>query len=116
MDEISNECPICLELFIGKKTIITFDCQHEVHLYCINEWKYNNDDCSEIYKCILCNENKEIINIQNPVVYTVYNIDQEPEILNENNIRHRRQHIEIDNSCRGFFSAVRSFFRRLFNL
>jgi len=112
MEEISNECPICLELFIGKKTIITFDCQHEVHLYCINEWKYNNDDNSEVYKCILCNENKDIINIKNPVVYMVYNEDHEPEILDGDNIQ-RPQRAEIYNSCGGVFSLVRRIFSRL---
>ena len=114
MEKISDECPICLEPFIGNKTIITFECNHEVHLYCINEWKYNNDDNSEVYKCILCNENKDIINIKNPTVYMVYNEDHETEILDGDNIQPRPQRAEIDNSCSVFFSALLRVFRRLF--
>ena len=97
MEDNSNECPICLiDLDISNKTILTFDCGHKVHLYCINEWKNNSKKAhSDFYTCLECNEYKDIINIENPIV----NIPR---------------HHEIDNSCRGFFSAVGSFLRSLF--
>ena len=113
MEKNYNECPICLiELGEDRRTIITFDCKHEVHLYCINEWKHNHHDHSEIYKCILCNENKDIINITNPIVNIVEDYTENNNLeINTNTIP---VNVEIDNSCRGFFSAFQGFFRRLY--
>ena len=110
MKKISKECPICLEDIDNDniKTIITFDCLHEVHLYCINEWKYNKCDNSEVFKCLLCNENKNIINIRNPEVHT-YNTE-----ISTGPVTPIRN--EVNNNCCGIFTPLNNFLERILNL
>ena len=107
MSSFLDECPICLENFDMKtKTIIIFECKHKVHLDCINEWKDEHNNNSYVYKCLFCNENRDIVNILNPI----------PEEAKINTINNNQPSFEdnIDNDCFVFFRYLGSLFKKIF--
>lgn len=57
-----NECSICLELLDNKYQIYVLECGHQYHTTCLTDW-YKNPIAN--YKCPLCNEQSDIINIIN---------------------------------------------------
>ena len=57
-----NECSICLELLDNKYPIYVLECSHQYHITCLTNW-YKNPISN--YKCPLCNEISDIINVTN---------------------------------------------------
>ena len=55
-----NECSICLELLDNKYQIYVLECGHQYHTTCLTDW-YKNPIAN--YKCPLCNEKSDIINV-----------------------------------------------------
>jgi hypothetical protein len=45
IDNLLNECSICLEEFKVGDTIITLPCNHIYHKKCIGIWAENNNNC-----------------------------------------------------------------------
>ena len=99
-----DECPICLiRLSESNKTIITFECGHIVHLDCLNQWKTETGNYSQIYMCPLCNENKNIIGVDNPII-----------TIPENIFPASAMNREVDNSCMIFIAMIRDRLSRIF--
>ena len=100
----TDECPICLiRLSESNETIITFECGHRAHLYCLNQWKAETGNYSQIYMCPLCNENKNIRGVDNPITIIPDNIPP-ASVMNR----------EVDNSCMGFLAMIRDRLSRIF--
>ena len=57
-----NVCSICLELLDNKYQIYVLECGHKYHTTCLTDW-YKNPIAN--YKCPLCNEKSDIINVTN---------------------------------------------------
>lgn len=55
-----DECSICLELLDNKFQKYLLECGHQFHTTCLKDW-YNKSKYG--YKCPLCNEVKEIVNV-----------------------------------------------------
>ena len=55
-----NECSICLELLDKTYQIYILECAHQYHTTCLTDW-YKNPISN--YKCPLCNEKSDIINV-----------------------------------------------------
>ena len=55
-----DECSICLEPLDNNFQKYILECDHEFHTTCLKDW-YKNDKSG--YKCPLCNEAKEIVNV-----------------------------------------------------
>lgn len=58
-----DECIICLDEL--KKNIVTLSCNHKFHYKCINNWTKRNKKNTNFPLCVLCNTQKEIINLEN---------------------------------------------------
>ena len=57
-----NECSICLELLDNTYQLYVLECGHKYHTTCLTDW-YKNPIAK--YKCPLCNEKSDIINVTN---------------------------------------------------
>uniref|UniRef100_A0A6C0IVR3 RING-type domain-containing protein n=1 Tax=viral metagenome TaxID=1070528 RepID=A0A6C0IVR3_9ZZZZ len=55
-----EECSICLEPLDNRFQKYILECGHQFHTTCLKDW-YKN--CDSGYRCPLCNEIKEIINV-----------------------------------------------------
>ena len=55
-----NECSICLELLDNTYQLYVLECGHKYHTTCLTDW-YKNPIAN--YKCPLCNEKSDIINV-----------------------------------------------------
>ncbi|KAI5058291.1 hypothetical protein GOP47_0026461 [Adiantum capillus-veneris] len=40
-----DDCPVCLDSFVGGQTIFNLPCQHTFHSKCIVPWLQNHSDC-----------------------------------------------------------------------
>ena len=45
LENLINECSICLEQYKLNEKIIKLDCEHIFHKSCINLWFQNNNSC-----------------------------------------------------------------------
>ena len=57
-----NECSICLELLDNTYQLYILECGHQYHTTCLTDW-YKNPIAN--YKCPLCNEKTDIIDVTN---------------------------------------------------
>ena len=45
MEQLTNECTICLEEFSPRQICITLPCNHKFHSHCITEWLHKELTC-----------------------------------------------------------------------
>ena len=79
-----NECSICLELLDNTYQLYVLECGHQYHTTCLTDW-YKNPIAN--YKCPLCNEKSDIINVTNSLkTISPINVIKHTNNLQSNNI------------------------------
>ena len=79
-----NECSICLELLDNTYQLYVLECGHQYHTTCLTDW-YKNPIAN--YKCPLCNEKSDIVNVTNSLkTIDPINIINHTNNLQSNNI------------------------------
>lgn len=57
IEDLSDDCPICLEKYKKNEKCIRLNCSHIFHKRCLNEWFKNRINNSEELNCPLCRNN-----------------------------------------------------------
>ena len=57
IEDLSDDCPICLEKYKEKDKCVRLNCSHIFHKRCLNQWLKNRIDKSEELNCPLCRNN-----------------------------------------------------------
>ena len=57
IEDLSDDCSICLEKYKKNDKCIKLDCSHIFHKKCLNEWFKNRIDKSKELNCPLCRNN-----------------------------------------------------------
>ena len=52
-EDLSEECPICLENYVAKDKKVILTCSHEFHKQCVTKWFNTNEENT----CPLCRNN-----------------------------------------------------------
>ena len=107
VDNINNECVICIEDITDNNSIIVLECcKNKVHIRCINEWILTKLK-QQVYveNCFFCNQKNDLIQFITMPEITESNNENDSSTEDENN---QNSSIVINNTTDSIIEELES--------